>query len=171
MLEEIANTKKQLAKEKAQYEKALCKAVSEEEVQKIKQELENIAKREYDCEYRLAHSTSGWLYIISTKAMPGILKIGVTRRLLPMERIKELSSASVPFPFVVHGFVFSDKAFDLETNVHQYFDNRRTNTENKHKEFFNISSDEAIQVLKEKFNCEVITYNFENFDEEFEEST
>ena len=87
--------------------------------------------------------------------MPNMTKLGVTKRLNPLVRIHELSSASVPFPFVCYGLVFSDNAFDLETKIHDYFDKQRVNKNNRHKEFFNISPQEAVNVLRNKFNCEV----------------
>lgn len=163
LIEEIEQTKRELAKEKAQYEKALGKAMSEEEVQKIKTELEAIAKREEDCDYRLTHSRAGWLYVIDNKALPGMCKIGCTRRLDPTVRVQELSSASLPFPFVIHGLVFSEDVFALEATIHAYYNDKRVNVMNTHKEFFYVLPEEAIEVLKNEYNCEVISYN--NFEE------
>lgn len=66
----------------------------------------------------------GWVYIISNIGSfgEGVYKIGLTRRLDPMERVYELGDASVPFPFDVHAFIFSEDAPVLETALHQAFD-------------------------------------------------
>ena len=71
----------------------------------------------------------------------------MTRRLEPQERIDELGNASVPFPFDVHCFIFSDNAVELETMLHRVLDNKRLNKVNKRKEFFNISLNELEQLV------------------------
>ena len=76
-------------------------------------------------------------------------KIGVTKRLEPMVRIEELSSASLPFKYGVHSFIFSEDAFALETALHRAFDEDRVNKVNKHKEFFAVElEDIKREVLK-----------------------
>lgn len=155
LLAEAEKAKAELQKQRRMYEQSLAKALNEQERAEFEAKLKEIDKREADVDYRIANSHAGYLYITSTKAMPNMVKIGVTRRLNPLVRIQELSTASTPFPFVCHGLVFSDDVFDLETKVHNYFDKTRVNTENKHKEFFYIDVGEAIRVLKEEFGCEV----------------
>ncbi len=59
-----------------------------------------------------------------------------------MERVKELGDASVPFPFDVHSFIFSDNAVDLESNLHKRLNSQRLNKVNLRKEFFVTSIDE-----------------------------
>ena len=135
-----------------------------------KQEKEQIAevdKRVQDCDYREKNQKAGFLYVAKSDAMPDYVKLGVTRRLNPLVRLQELSSASVPFPFKCYGLVFSDDVFELEAKIHQYFDQKRVNAFNRHKEFFNITPAEAVYVLTNKFNCKV-TFVDENNMEEFE---
>lgn len=163
LIAEAEKAKAQLQKERRMYEQSLAKALTEQERQEFEDKLREIDKREQDIDYRINNSRAGYLYIVSTPAMPGILKLGATRRLNPLVRVQELSSASTPFPFVCHGLVFSDDVFTLETQVHNYFDTKRTNKENKHKEFFNITPNEAIQVLENEFNCQV---HFVSIDEQ-----
>lgn len=79
----------------------------------------------------------------------------MTRRLEPMDRIAELSSASVPFPFDVHALIFSDDAPRLETILHQHFSENRVNMVNPRKEFFRVDLDEIKKVVLENHNATV----------------
>ncbi len=76
----------------------------------------------------------------------------MTRRLEPMDRIKELSSASVPFEFDVHAMIFSDNAPELENILHQTFRDRSVNKVNFRKEFFKVTLDEIEDVVKRNYN-------------------
>ena len=166
LLAEAEKAKLELQKQRRMYEQSLEKALNEQERQEFETKLKEIDKREADVDYRLQNSKAGYLYITATKAMPNMTKLGVTRRLNPLVRIQELSTASTPWPFVCYGLVFSDNAFDLETKIHEYFDNKRVNKENKHKEFFYITPQEAIKVLKEEFCCDVHFVNKEESEDE-----
>ena len=161
LLAEAEKAKLELQKQRRMYEQSLAKALNEQERQEFEAKLKEIDKREADVDYRINNSKAGYLYITATKAMPNMTKLGVTRRLNPLVRIQELSTASTPWPFVCYGLVFSDDAFDLETRIHEYFDNKRVNKENKHKEFFYITPQEAIKVLKEEFGCDIHFVNEE----------
>ena len=94
---------------------------------------------------------AGYVYIISNKGSFGedVFKIGVTRRDNPEDRIRELSSASVPFKFDSHVFIFSEKAYDLESSLHERFDKVRVNKVNRRKEFFRISMDDVKKIVEE----------------------
>ena len=94
---------------------------------------------------------AGYVYIISNKGSFGedVFKIGVTRRDNPEDRIRELSSASVPFKFDSHVFIFSDKAYDLESSLHERFDKVRVNKVNRRKEFFRITMDDVKRIVEE----------------------
>ena len=94
---------------------------------------------------------AGYVYIISNIGSFGedVYKIGVTRRDKPEERIRELSSASVPFKYDTHVFIFSKNAYDLESELHNRFDNQRVNKVNNRKEFFRISMDDVKQIVEE----------------------
>lgn len=107
------------------------------------------SKEELD--YREANLGAGYVYIVSNIGAfgKGIYKIGVTRRLDPYERIAELSSASVPFKYDVHAMIFSYKAYDLETKIHNRFDDKRVNLINNRKEFFKVSIEDIEKVLDE----------------------
>ena len=102
---------------------------------------------------------SGHVYIISNIGSFGedMLKIGMTRRLEPMDRVKELGDASVPFPFDVHAMIRTSDAPTLENALHKHFDNRRVNLENNRKEFFYVTLEEIqneLKVLKDELNIE-----------------
>lgn len=126
-----------------------------QELQKQILEFEtNIKDKESEKEeldYRNAHASAGYVYIISNIGSfgPDIVKIGVTRRLDPLERIAELSSASVPFKFDVHALIFSYEAYQLEANLHKYFSKQRINKINNRKEFFKIPIDLIEKKLEE----------------------
>ena len=166
LLAEAERVKLELQKQRRMYEQSLTKTLNEQERQEFEAKLKEIDKREADVDYRINNSKAGYLYITATKAMPNMTKLGVTRGLNPLIRIQELSSAATPYPFVCYGLVFSDDAFDLETRIHEYFDSKRVNTENKHKEFFYITPQEAIKVLKEEFGCDVHFVNEEESEDE-----
>lgn len=155
LLAEAEREKIELQKERRMYEQSLRKTLNDEERVKFEATLKAIDKRIADIDYRVNNAKAGYLYITATPAMPNCCKLGVTRRLQPLRRISELSSASVPFPFVCYGLVFNDDVFDLETRIHDYFDDKRVNKENKHKEFFYVSPKEAIDVLRNEFHVDV----------------
>lgn len=94
----------------------------------------------------------GHVYIISNRGSFGdrIVKIGMTRRLEPMDRVKELGDASVPFPFDVHAIIFSEDAPSLEKELHQTFQESRVNKVNNRKEFFYAEIDELERIIKKK---------------------
>jgi hypothetical protein len=93
---------------------------------------------------------AGYVYIISNIGSFGdnVFKIGMTRRREPMDRVKELGDASVPFPFDVHALISTSDAPSLENALHHHFDERRLNLENHRKEFFRVSIDEIKNELK-----------------------
>ena len=155
VLAEIAKTKEKLEKERRYYEQTLGETYDETKRQEIQDKIAEIDKRVQDCDYREKNQRAGFLYVARSDAMPDYVKLGVTRRLNPLVRLQELSSASVPFPFKCYGLIFSDDVFELEAKVHQYFDPKRVNAFNRHKEFFNITPAEAVHVLTNKFKCKV----------------
>ncbi|MFH8339682.1 DUF4041 domain-containing protein [Streptomyces sp. AM6-12] len=91
-----------------------------------------------DVESRAANVRTGYVYVISNIGAFGdrIVKIGMTRRLEPLERVYELSGAAVPFRFDVHALIFSKDAVGLEAELHRHFASRRVNQVNSRKEFF-----------------------------------
>ena len=119
----------------------------EEKMKQLESDKATVLERE-------ANARAGYVYIISNIGSFGenVYKIGMTRRLEPMDRVKELSSASVPFEFDVHAMIFSDDAPSLETALHQKFENQSVNRVNLRKEFFKVTLDEIESVVKEKYN-------------------
>ena len=100
---------------------------------------------------KLQNGKAGNVYVISNLGSFGdnTFKIGMTRRLDPQERINELGSASVPFKFDVHSFIFSDDAVSLENELHKRLNENRVNKVNMRKEFFNVSIDELEDLVLE----------------------
>lgn len=152
LLADIARERAKLLEEKKAMNIAFDKALTDDERNRIKSQLASIDKRLDSIAYRELHSKAGWLYVITSPSLPGLTKLGCTRRLNPSIRIKELSSSSLPEPFHAHCFVFSDDCFELENNIHKYFDKERVNPD---REFFRIEPKEAIDVLKEIFHVDV----------------
>lgn len=119
------------------------------ELQKLENEISGLKDEKTDIDYRVENTGAGYVYIISNVGSFGneVYKIGVTRRLDPYQRIQELSSASVPFKFDVHAMIFSYQAYQLENELHKYFDKQRINKVNNRKEFFNIKLEDIKKVL------------------------
>lgn len=105
-----------------------------------------------DNDYRAANVRAGYVYVISNKGTfgTGVIKIGMTRRLEPMDRVRELGDASVPFPFDVHALFFADDAVTLEGELHQHFADRRLNHVNLRREYFFATPSEVRDVLAAK---------------------
>jgi hypothetical protein len=103
-------------------------------------------------DYRAANIRAGYVYVISNRGAFGdnVVKIGLTRRLEPLDRVIELGGASVPFRFDVHALFFSEDAVGLETELHQHFADRRLNCVNSRKEFFFAAPAEVREVLEAK---------------------
>lgn len=99
----------------------------------------------------LQNGKAGNIYIISNLGSFGdkVFKIGMTRRLDPQERINELGSASVPFKFDVHSFIFSENAVELEKALHKRLNDKRVNKVNLRKEFFYSTVDELEELVNE----------------------
>lgn len=106
----------------------------EEKLKALEENKKNVLDREQN-------ARAGFVYVISNIGSFGekVYKIGMTRRLEPMDRIAELSSASVPFPFDVHAMIFSEDAPKLEADLHQFFSKERVNKVNTRKEFFRVN--------------------------------
>lgn len=103
-------------------------------------------------DYRAANIRAGYVYVISNRGAfgPGVVKIGLTRRLEPLDRIAELGDASVPFRFDVHALYFSEDAVTLESELHEAFASRTLNRANPRKEFFFATPNEVREVLASK---------------------
>jgi len=105
-----------------------------------------------DNDYRAANIRAGYVYVISNRGAFGdnVVKIGLTRRLEPTERVTELGGASVPFRFDVHALFFSEDAVTLENELHSHFAERAVNLANPRKEFFFATPAEVRDALGDK---------------------
>ena len=126
----------------------------EAQILELKENLNKFEEEIEELDYRTANAAAGYVYVISNIGSFGedVVKIGVTRRLDPLERISELSSASVPFKFDVHALIFSYDAYNLEASLHNKFSDKRLNAVNNRKEFFKIPIDEIeneLQIYKD----------------------
>lgn len=144
---EITRLQEQLINEKGN-NKVIMKQLA-----KLQDKISKLEEKKKDVLNRQINKKAGWVYVISNDSFEGkeVYKVGTTRRLEPLTRVAELSSASVPFKFKVHSIIFSEDCYDLEATLHKALDDKRWNLANKHKEFFVCSLDE----IKE----EVLKYN------------
>ena len=141
----IADLERKMS-EKSDAEKAVYKG----ELERLKKELEEAHQKFERAKSRAQETKQGHVYVISNIGSFGksMVKIGMTRRMEPMERVKELGDASVPFTFDVHALIESDDAPNLESTLHKIFDDRRVNKVNRRKEYFNVELDEIEQELQ-----------------------
>lgn len=167
---EIEKEKAKIEKEEQQFKKEIDKLMAYlhkaqdiekqlyiDKIQELEEKLKLLEKDKENVLEREQNTRSGFVYIISNIGSFGenIYKIGMTRRLEPMDRIKELSSASVPFEFDVHAMIFSKDAPKLESTLHNYFNDKRVNKVNDRKEFFKVTLDEIEKVVRENYNATV----------------
>lgn len=156
--------KKKIEREEAKFNIEIAKlqenlnsAVSDEEIAKLKSrilelqgQLSDVALKKEEIS-NLQNGKAGNVYIISNLGSFGedVFKIGMTRRLDPQDRINELGSASVPFKFDVHSFIFSNDAVALESTLHNRLTDKRLNKVNMRKEFFKVSMSELENLVME----------------------
>ena len=142
-----------------QKKREIAEAQTQEKIQKLQEQIQGLEKALVEArELReramsMAQQTKiGYVYVISNIGSFGkdVYKIGMTRRLDPMERVLELSNASVPFPFDVHTFIYSEDAPALEADLHRRFDAKKVNSINYRKEYFHVTLDEIKAALEEK---------------------
>lgn len=165
---EIEEARKNITKDKNHYSKALEELLitleNEVDVEKInnlmqkKIDIENhlneIEEKLKDIDYRESNQKAGYVYVISNIGSfgPDVYKIGMTRRLDPLERIKELSDASVPFNFDVHALIFTEDAPALEYALHKAFENNRLNMVNQRREFFKVPLENIKEVILKNYD-------------------
>ena len=151
---ELQAERERLEKERQHYLNVL-KTVEEigdeAETARLKQQIVEIEKGINDVEKREANIRAGYVYVISNIGSFGerMVKIGMTRRLDPMDRVRELGDASVPFNFDVHALFFSDDAVSVETELHHRFADKRVNRINARREFFYATPAEVREALKD----------------------
>ena len=150
--EEEQRYAKSLEETRAQLDKATGAQVEKLEglVQKLEQELAAAIDRKSKSIARAQLTRSGHVYVLSNVGSfgEGIYKIGMTRRLEPLERVNELGDASVPFRFDVHAMIYSEDAPRLENALHEEFAARRVNRINLRREYFHVTIDEIMAAVE-----------------------
>jgi hypothetical protein len=149
---EFEREKARLLKEQAHYQAVLERMRNQGDTAAAEQlagKLNEIADAIHGVEQREANIRAGYVYVISNIGAfgPGMVKIGMTRRLEPTDRIRELGDASVPFRFDTHALIFSDDAVGLEARLHQALADRKVNLVNQQREFFYATPAEVRDVL------------------------
>ena len=162
---QLEREKKKVEAEERKYQQEIerieleLKTAQAEEMESLRKRLEEMTALMGKVEERkaeivnLQNGKAGTVYVISNIGSFGddVFKVGMTRRLDPEDRVNELGSASVPFPFDIHSLIFSEDAPALEAALHRELNNRRVNKVNLRKEFFHVSIDE-LQQLVEKYD-------------------
>jgi len=159
----LEQEKEKALKEEDKYQKLFDKASKEAEklsgdkldalhikLKELEKELEEAKKKSERAKSMAEQTRSGHVYVISNIGSFGenVYKIGMTRRLEPIDRVKELGDASVPFIFDIHAMIYSEDAPALENSLHKVFDKQRVNLVNSRKEFFNVSLLEIEEEVK-----------------------
>jgi len=165
-LREIEKAKREAEEEEAIKTKALEKArqeLAESEgkqtdrlkaiVDKLEAELKDSLERKAKAIARAQLTRSGHVYVLSNIGSfgEGVYKIGMTRRFEPLDRVRELGDASVPFPYDVHAMIYSEDAPALEHALHEHFASRQVNLVNFRREFFRVTLDEIREAVKKHF--------------------
>ncbi len=167
---ELEKEQKEAEEEEIRFQKALEKAkkdlggANENEIEELSGKISELEEKLQKAHERKARAVSmaqltkvGHIYIITNIGSFGenIVKIGMTRRLDPQDRVKELGDASVPFHFDIHAIIYSENAPQLENEFHKKFHERRINKVNNKKEFFNVTLDEIESFVKDQVNAEI----------------
>lgn len=164
---EIAAVRDKIAKDRKHFNKAIHdiesklasatdenRSALESKLAELHQNMADLDAQEREVDYREKNAKAGYVYVISNIGSFGenVYKIGMTRRLQPMDRVDELGDASVPFRFDVHALIFSDDAPALESALHKAFEDRRVNLVNNRKEFFHVTLDEIKDVVRANYD-------------------
>ena len=167
---EFEKAQKEAEEEEKRFQKALEKAKAEleganpinatalqEQIKELEQKLEAAHERKERAIAQAQLTKVGHIYVISNLGSFGedVYKIGMTRRLDPLDRVRELGDASVPFQFDIHAIIYSENAPQLEYELHKKFADRRLNRVNNKKEFFKVSLEEIEAFVKEHANAEI----------------
>jgi hypothetical protein len=161
---ELEKARQEAEREEKRYADALRKAREEvertvgEKQRKLLDQIEGLEKKLEEAQAnkeraiaRAQMTRSGHVYVISNIGSFGddVFKIGMTRRLDPLDRVRELGGASVPFQFDVHAVIYSEDAPKLETTLHHAFNHRRVNRVNERKEFFKVTLEEIADMVRQ----------------------
>lgn len=152
---ELAAERERLHKERSHYLSVIA-ALKENGDEQALRDFERLLHEIDDAivknDYRAANIRAGYIYVISNIGALGrnVVKIGMTRRLEPRDRVRELGDASVPFLYDTHALFFSEDAVSLESELHKIFADRRVNQVNHRREFFFVTPSEVKEVLFDK---------------------
>jgi hypothetical protein len=151
---EMEREKARLEKERQHYANArrvLLDKGDTEGAARLQEKLDEVARAIEDVDYRAANIRAGYVYVISNVGAFGeeMVKVGMTRRLDPLDRVRELGDASVPFRYDVHALFFSQDAVGIETTLHQRLAAKRVNLVNPRREFFHATPAEVKGLLAE----------------------
>jgi multidrug efflux pump subunit AcrA (membrane-fusion protein) len=151
---ELKAQRERLERERQQYLNAIERLVAQgdtEAADRTRAELARVDGEIESVDRRVANVRIGHVYVISNIGAFGerMVKIGMTRRLEPKDRIRELGDASVPFRFDTHALIFSEDAVGLETKLHQALATRRVNQVNLRREFFYATPHEVKELIRE----------------------
>ena len=168
---EIRREKERLEKERTHYLNSiqrLREAGDHAAADALQADLDRVDAEIAEADYRVANIRAGYVYVISNIGAfgQGIVKIGMTRRLDPQDRVRELGDASVPFRFDVHALFFSDDAVGIEAMLHREFTAQRLNKVNPRKEFFRVEPQAVLDVLT-KHKVSVLEFSTRAAAEEF----
>lgn len=168
IVRENLRIEKDLLKEREKMDLLLIKLRAEQSNgSDVQDKIDEIEEKLGDNDKLLKNSKAGWIYIINSPSFgKDTYKIGLSRRSNPMDRIDELSSASVPFVFKPNCILYSDDAFELEGKLHKEFSQYRVNKINMRKEYFKLPLSQIERVIKEKYDpCALFNYDIcdENF--------
>lgn len=153
---EIERELQKLENERTVIEAALSKALAQtknqhnEEIERLQRRLEEAEQRTERVKSQAQLTRAGHIYIISNIGSfgQGVFKIGMTRRLEPHDRIRELGDASVPFPFDIHMVIGCEDAPKLENIIHKCLHKHRLNRANPRKEFFRAELEEIRKIVE-----------------------
>lgn len=152
--QEMERERNRLEKEKAHYTNALAALEAKGDVDgasRMRDQVAEIEQAIQDVDYRAANIRAGYVYVISNVGSfgEGVVKIGMTRRLEPLDRVRELGDASVPFRYDVHALFFSEDAVSIEAELHRRLEHARINRVNLRREFFRVTPTEVKTHLAE----------------------
>ncbi|QQQ78835.1 DUF4041 domain-containing protein [Saccharothrix sp. 6-C] len=164
VMKEIERERARLAKERSHYATVVAKLEAKGDAEGLARAREQLAAVDdaiTGVERRAANVRAGYVYVISNVGAfgPDVVKIGMTRRLEPMDRVRELGDASVPFRFDTHALFFSEDAVALETALHQRLTHKRVNMVNPRREFFYATPAEVRDLLVALGDDHVLEYN------------
>jgi hypothetical protein len=174
--QELDRERDRLRKEESHYMAVLDtlrKSGDPADIARVEAQLAEVSGAIEGVEQRSANIRAGYVYVISNVGSfgDGVVKIGMTRRLEPMDRVRELGDASVPFTFDVHALIFSEDAVGLEAALHRELADRKVNLVNERREFFYATPADVKELLRRQIqDSSLLTYRDDFEAEQWRES-